>query len=109
MAAKKPTSGSAGSTKSKKRAKSPRAGKRVARPRSLQGPEAARLQAELRDSIERDIADRTVAHQREVVRLRAARKARPQAPPPLMILSHGDSWFNYPLTGNGLPVRDTDI
>src|SRR5579859_4179665 len=111
MAAKKRTSGSAGPTKSKKKAKSPRAGKRVANPRSLQGLEAARLQAELRETIERDIADRTAAHQREVVRLRAAMAARPEAPPPLMILAHGDSWFNYPLKGNSVevPIRDTDI
>jgi hypothetical protein len=111
MAAKKRTSGSAGSAKSKKKAKSPRAGKRLAKPRSLQGPEAARLQAELRETIERDIAGRVATHQREVVRLRAAMAARPEAQPPLMILAHGDSWFNYPLNGNSVefPVRDTDI
>jgi hypothetical protein len=111
MATKKRRSGSAGSTKSKKRAKSPRAGKRVAKSRSLQGPEAARLQAELRDTIERDIADRIRSHQREVVRLCAARAARPDAQQPLMILAHGDSWFNYPLNGNKVevPIRETDI
>jgi hypothetical protein len=115
MAAKKRPSRSAKSkaTKPKKKSKTPKAGKRVAKvlgtPLSRVGPKPARLQAELRDSIEHDIAGRIHTHQREVVRLRAAMAARPQAPAPLMILSHGDSWFNYPLTGNGLPIGDTDI
>ena len=34
--------------------------------------------------------------------------ARP-APSPLILLAHGDSWFDYPLTGNGLPIAQTDI
>jgi hypothetical protein len=98
----------------KKKAKSSRGGKRVAKPLGKLpqlGPVPARLQAALRDSIERDIADRMAAHQREVERLRAAMAARPEAQPPLMILAHGDSWFNYPLNGNSveLPPRDTDI
>jgi hypothetical protein len=25
------------------------------------------------------------------------------------MLAHGDSWFDYPLTGNGLPMDDTDV
>jgi hypothetical protein len=50
-------------------------------------------------------------HQRDVARLRAAIAARPEVQPPLMLLAHGDSWFNYPLSGNSveLPPRDTDI
>jgi hypothetical protein len=115
MAAKKRPSRSAKSKSpgSKKKSKTPTARKRVGKPLgkplSRLGPKPARLQAELRESIERDIADRIATHQREVVQLRAARVARPQAPAPLMILAHGDSWFNYPLTGNGFPIRDTDI
>jgi hypothetical protein len=37
-----------------------------------------------------------------------AAQAAPQAEP-LVLLAHGDSWFDYPLTGNGLPFEDTDI
>ncbi len=115
MAAKKRPLRSAKSNERTKKSKTPKAGKRVAKTRasvpSTLAPEPARLQAELRESIERDIADRTRTHQREVVRLRAQMAARPEAPPPLMILAHGDSWFNYPLNGNSVevPIRDTDI
>jgi hypothetical protein len=115
MAAKKRDSRAAKSAGRKKKSKAPKGSERVAkrlgRPLSQPAPEAARLQAALRDTIERDISDRMAAHQREVERLRAARAARPDAQQPLMILAHGDSWFNYPLKGNSveLPVRDTDI
>jgi hypothetical protein len=115
MAAKKRASRAAKPAGRKKKSKTPEGSKRVAKTRagvpSTLAPEAARLQAALRDTIERDIADRIATHQREVVRLRAAMVARPEAPPPLMILAHGDSWFNYPLNGNSVevPIRDTDI
>jgi hypothetical protein len=117
MAAKKRPSRSAKSksVKPKKKAQPPRAGKPVTkskvRPLAAGLPEAARLQAELRESIDHDISDRISTHQREVVRLRAAMAARPEAKPPLMILAHGDSWFDYPLNGNKveLPIPHTDI
>jgi hypothetical protein len=82
MAAKKRSSRSAKSTRAKKEANSSRGGRPVAKPkaRSAVGlaPQAARLQAELRESIARDISDRLRTHQREVVRLRAAMAARPR-------------------------------
>jgi hypothetical protein len=115
MAAKKQASRAAKSAGRKKKSKTPKGNKRVAKTRagvaSTLVPKAARLQAELCDTIERDIAGRIHTHQREVVRLRAQMAARPEAKPPLMILSHGDSWFNYPLNGNKVevPIRDTDI
>ena len=28
---------------------------------------------------------------------------------PLVLLAHGDSWFDYPLSGNSLPIDNTDI
>src|SRR5580692_10792761 len=103
MAGKKPPSRSAKSAKNKRKSKTPRAGKRIAKPStkvfSRLGPEPARLQAELRESIKREIDDRMRTHQREMVRLRAAMAAQPKAPQPLTILSHGDSWLNYPLNG----------
>jgi hypothetical protein len=72
------------------------------------------LQQATRQSIEADIAARTRQHQAAVARLRTAQAdavalgARP-APTPLILLAHGDSWFDYPLTGNGLPIAQTDI
>jgi hypothetical protein len=65
-----------------------------------------RLRQELRQSIDDEIAGRTKIHQSNVARLKAAPAL---APPPLVMLAHGDSWFDYPLTGNGLPFADTDI
>jgi hypothetical protein len=65
------------------------------------------LQRALRDSIEREIAGRIAAHRRDVSRIQKAVARGEQ--PPLMLLAHGDSWFNYPLNGNGLPWGDTDI
>jgi hypothetical protein len=114
MAAKKRASRAAKTAGRQKKSKTPPGGKRVAKTRASvpsTAPEAARLQAELRESIEREIDGRIRAHQREVVRLRAQMADRPEASPPLMILAHGDSWFNYPLNGNRveLPIRDTDI
>jgi len=28
---------------------------------------------------------------------------------PLVLLAHEDSWFDHPLTGNGLPLANTDV
>ncbi len=61
----------------------------------------------MRDSIDKDIADRTKSHQSRIARLKAA-GAR-LAPGQLVMLAHGDSWFDYPLTGNGLPLDNTDV
>lgn len=72
------------------------------------------LQNGTRQSIEAEIAARTQQHQAAVARLRTVHAeavglgARP-APSPLILLAHGDSWFDYPLTGNGLPIAQTDI
>lgn len=72
------------------------------------------LRQRLDETIKSEIAERTRVHQLKVAAVKAAR-ARPLAagaPPvnnPLIMLAHGDSWFDYPLTGNGLPFDDTDI
>jgi hypothetical protein len=69
---------------------------------------------ELNDSIKSEIAQRTRLHQAKIAALKAAR-ARPLAagatPPsaPLVMLAHGDSWFDYPLDGNGISLSDTDV
>jgi hypothetical protein len=111
MASKKRPPESAGSTGRKKQAKAPKISKRVTkvRSRSSEGNfEPARLQAALHESIERDIADRIDAHQSEVADIRARVRAGDQAP--LMLLAHGDSWFDYPCDGNTLtPFSTSDI
>jgi len=72
------------------------------------------LRQQLSESIKAEIAERTQAHQAKVAALKTAR-ARPRAvgaaPPaaPLVMLAHGDSWFDYPLDGNGLALSDTDV
>jgi hypothetical protein len=73
---------------------------------------AARQQ--LRDAIDNDIAARTRAHQSIIGRLKVGRQSlraaqAPARPEPLVMLAHGDSWFDYPLTGNSLPIDNTDV
>ena len=68
----------------------------------------------IKKSIDADIASRTLTHQARVAQLKAARlqpSARPEgtAPAPLVLLAHGDSWFDYPLNGNDLALHSTDI
>lgn len=76
--------------------------------------DAISLRADLQAAINADIASRRAAHQAQIARLKVGSKnllaaAAPAAPMPLAMLAHGDSWFDYPLTGNGLPLTDTDI
>jgi hypothetical protein len=112
MAAKKRASRAANSAGRKKKSKTPKGSKRVAKPRagvpSTPALEPARLQAALRESIEREITARIEAHQSEVARIRVSVRAGGQ--PPLMLLAHGDSWFNYPCDGNTYtPFSTSDI
>jgi lysophospholipase L1-like esterase len=51
--------------------------------------------------IEAEITVRLAKHQERVAALGAARQ--------LVLLAHGDSWFDYPLDGNGLSLEDTDV
>lgn len=75
----------------------------------------AELQTQLRASIEQELAARTAAHQQRISRLLSAREvaAQAQVPAPsmpLVLLAHGDSWFDYPLNGNSpFFTDDTDI
>ena len=68
------------------------------------------LRRQLRDTIAADIAARTQAHQAKMARLRTS-TARPlaAAAAPLVMMAHGDSWFDYPLDGNGPTFGTTDI
>lgn len=70
------------------------------------------LQQQWRDSVEQEIAGRVPIHQQRVAHLKSARAraAITGAPAqPLVILAHGDSWFDYPLAGNNLSFEDTDV
>jgi hypothetical protein len=72
------------------------------------------LRKQLSDSIKSEIAERTAAHQARIAALKTVR-ARPLAmgvqatPEPLVLLAVGDSWFDYPLDGNGISLGDTDL
>jgi hypothetical protein len=68
----------------------------------------------IKGAIDADIASRTHAHQASVAKLKAARfqtyeRVEHPAAAPLVLLSHGDSWFDYPLNGNDLALHSTDI
>jgi hypothetical protein len=72
------------------------------------------LRQQLRDSMDDEIAKRTKKHQAQIASIRTAaanRLAAGAAPPntPLVMLAHGDSWFDYPLSGNSLSLTSTDI
>jgi GDSL-like Lipase/Acylhydrolase len=69
---------------------------------------------QLRKSMSQEIVDRTKTHQAKVTSLKTALKTRLAAgalPPstPLVMLAHGDSWFDYPLDGNRPSLFCTDI
>ena len=64
--------------------------------------------------IDDDIAKRIKAHQANIERLETAIESAGNleaavANRPLVMLAQGDSWFDYPLTGNGFPFVDTDV
>jgi hypothetical protein len=66
----------------------------------------------MQQSINDEIAVRIKLHQDRIVRLKAVEaRLRPAEaqPVPLVMLAHGDSWFDYPLDGNSLSLSDTDV
>ena len=72
------------------------------------------LKRQLKQSIDSEIASRVQQHQGTIAQLRVGQNvvAAAGAPPklePLVILAQGDSWFDYPLSGNSLSVSSTDI
>ena len=72
------------------------------------------LRQQLNEAITAEIAERTAAHQAAMARLKTFKKAAAvastaPAPEPLVMLAHGDSWFDYPLAGNSVSLRSTDI
>jgi hypothetical protein len=72
------------------------------------------LHRQVRESIDEEIARRTKVHQATIARLKlgtthALAAGAPAAPSPLAMLAHGDSWFDYPLSGNDPSFSDTDV
>jgi len=72
------------------------------------------VQEEARKRIERDIDERVAVHKANILRLATAQASATALGVavrnrPLILLAQGDSWFDYPLTGNGLPLVDTDV
>src|SRR5438270_10428636 len=72
------------------------------------------LQQQMRESMDEEFAQRIRVHQNRISRLKNARAALIRtgaalASAPLAMLAHGDSWFDYPLDGNGLSFADTDV
>src|SRR5438874_13488850 len=90
-------------------AKKKRSGKPPANPRARK----LLLQRRTGEAIDREIERRLEGHRTRVAKLRKA-PAKAYAvgaarPVPLVLLAHGDSWFDYPLSGNGLGAGDTDV
>ena len=61
-----------------------------------------------------EIENRVKDHQAQIARLKTARRAPRAAAAiapaePLVMLAHGDSWFDYPLDGNSVSIFTTDI
>lgn len=68
----------------------------------------------LQVAIKAEVAARTMTHQASMARLRSAKTlavaaGAPAAAEPLVLLAHGDSWFDYPLSGNVWLDGSTDI
>jgi hypothetical protein len=73
--------------------------------------ETIALRHQYRDSIREEINQRIKDHQATIAALRSAQRTMTAAPAanPLIMLAHGDSWFDYPLDGNTPIVGHTDI
>jgi len=71
------------------------------------------LRQQLREAIQSEVAERIRLHQTKITALKAARTRTfavgATVLQPLVMLAHGDSWFDYPLNGNSLSLEDTDI
>jgi hypothetical protein len=72
------------------------------------------LRQRMRQEMDDEIVQRTRIHQAKIARLRVAAQSRrtlgAKAPSvPLVMLAHGDSWFDYPLDGNSISLPHTDM
>jgi len=72
------------------------------------------VQSEVQKRIDDDIKQRIQMHRANINRLAVSRQSAHTlsvevSNRPLVMLAQGDSWFDYPLSGNGLPLVDTDV
>jgi hypothetical protein len=72
------------------------------------------LHRQVCESIDEEIARRTKIHQANIARVKlgttqAKAAGAPAVANPLALLALGDSWFDYPLSGNDFTFSDTDI
>lgn len=72
------------------------------------------IESVAQERIDAEINERIRAHQATIARMQAATEVAQNLSVasrnrPFVMLSGGDSWFDYPLTGNGLPLQNTDI
>jgi hypothetical protein len=72
------------------------------------------IRQEMRKSMNDEIATRTKLHQEKIAAFTTAvtgrMRAMAAAPTvPLALLAHGDSWFDYPLSGNNPGLSHTDV
>ena len=75
---------------------------------------SVQLRVDMQTAIDTEIAERTRIHQAQIARLKIAHMSLSAAglaapPAPLVMLAHGDSWFDYPLSGNSATFRSTDV
>jgi hypothetical protein len=90
------------------------AGRSIEFSREAVMPDYIALQNQLQKSIDEELQKRVAAHRANVSRLNAARHIAANLEVdlvnrPLVLLAQGDSWFDYPLHGNGPLLGDTDI
>jgi hypothetical protein len=76
--------------------------------------EKIQLRQQMRQSMSDEIAARTQLHQSKIAAFKNAianRLTAGAAAPakPLTMLAHGDSWFDYPLSGNDVSLAHTDV
>ncbi|TCQ07681.1 hypothetical protein C8J34_104142 [Rhizobium sp. PP-F2F-G36] len=72
------------------------------------------IRSRLEEKIDDEIRLRVVAHKKNILRLEASQatvrnlgvKVENR---PLVLIAQGDSWFDYPLHGNGPMIGDTDV
>lgn len=70
--------------------------------------------ARLREQLDEELRERIAAHKANISRLEAARSSVEvlgvaAKNKPLVLLAQGDSWFDYPLHGNGPLPGNTDV
>jgi hypothetical protein len=72
------------------------------------------VEVQAKQRADQEIAQRIQVHKANIARMTSARRsasllAVAESTKPLIMLAQGDSWFDYPLSGNSISTEDTDI